>query len=98
MKIQGLQQPGSGCMLPGDLQNPNDFIQFLITANIRLVRAEFLIELDETGTRMPRRQEAESMRTRSGATALAELREYRELHVNQRSGSLSPCRHPEVQK
>ena len=85
-------------MLPGDLQNPNDFIEFLISANIQLVRAEFLIELDETGTPMPRRQEAEFMHVQSGATALVELGEYKELHVNQTSGWLSPCKHPEVQK
>ena len=84
-------------MLPGDLQNPNDFIEFLISANIQLVRAEFLIELDETGTPMPRRQEAEFMHVQSGATALVELGEYKELHVNQTSGWLSPCKHPEVQ-
>ena len=80
--------PWSGCTMPGDLQNPNDFIEFLISANIRLVRAEFLTELDEAGAPMPRRQEAESMRTRSGATALVELSEYEELHVNQTSGLL----------
>ncbi|CAL1139465.1 unnamed protein product [Cladocopium goreaui] len=73
----------------GDLQNPNDFIEFLISANIRLVRAEFLIELDETGTPMPRRQEAEFMHVQSGATALVELGEYKELHVNQTSGHVT---------
>ncbi|CAL1144599.1 unnamed protein product [Cladocopium goreaui] len=79
---------GHNILQGGDLQNPNDFIEFLISANIRLVRAEFLIELDETGTPMPRRQEAEFMHVQSGATALVELSEYKELHVNQTSGWL----------
>ena len=73
---------------PGDddLQDPKAFIEFLISANIRLVRLEFLLELHEDGRSLPRRQEAEAMRTRNGDTALVEIHEYEKLHVNDVTG------------
>ena len=74
-------------ILPGDdLQDPKAFIEFLISANIRLVRLEFLLELHEQGRALPRRQEAEAMRTRNGDTALVEIHEYKKLHVNAVTG------------
>ena len=69
-----------------DLQDPKEFIEFLISANIRLVRLEFLLELHEDGKALPRRQEAETMRTRNGDTALVELHEYKKLLVNDMTG------------
>ena len=69
-----------------DLQDPKEFIEFLISANIRLVRLEFLLELHEDGRALPRRQEAETMRTRNGDTALVEIHEYRRLLVNDVTG------------
>ena len=72
---------------PGDdLQDPKAFIEFLISANIRLARLEFLLELHEQGRSLPRRQEAEAMRTRNGDTALVEIHEYKKLHVNDVTG------------
>ena len=75
-------------ILPGDddLQDPKAFIEFLISANIRLVRLEFLFELHEEGRSLPRRQEAEAMRTRNGDTALVEIHEYKKLQVNDVTG------------
>ena len=75
-------------ILPGDddLQDPKAFIKFLISANIRLVRLEFLLELHEEGRSLPRRQEAEAMRTRNGDTALVEIHEYKKLYVNDVTG------------
>ena len=75
-------------ILPGDddLQDPKAFIEFLISANIRLVRLEFLLELHEDGKSLPRRQEAEAMRTRNGDTALVEIHEYKKLYVNDVTG------------
>ena len=75
-------------ILPGDddLQDPKAFIEFLISANIRLVRLEFLLELHEDGRSLPRRQEAEAMRTRNGDTALVEIHEYKKLQVNDVTG------------
>ena len=74
-------------ILPGDdLQDPKAFIEFLISANIRLVRLEFLLELHEEGRSLPRRQEAEAMRSRNGDTALVEIHEYKKLQVNDVTG------------
>ncbi|CAE7811472.1 unnamed protein product [Symbiodinium sp. CCMP2456] len=42
-----------------DLRNPEDLINFLIDANIRLVRLSYLLELNAAGRLWPRRQEAE---------------------------------------
>ena len=42
-----------------DLQSPDDLINFLIDANIRLVRLSYLQKLARAGRRWPRRQEAE---------------------------------------
>jgi len=70
-----------------DLQDPQAYIDFLIAANIRLVRLEFLKELHDNGLPMPRRQEAELLRTKDGATALVELKEYKQLHIDKITGA-----------
>ena len=80
------RQPPSPISPDDDLQDPKEFIEFLISANIRLVRLEFLLELHEDGKALPRRQEAEAMRTRNGDTALVELHEYTKLLVNDVTG------------
>ena len=80
------RQPPSPISPDDDLQDPKEFIEFLISANIRLVRLEFLLELHEDGRALPRRQEAENMRTRNGDTALVELHEYKKLLVNDATG------------
>ena len=64
------------------------FIDFLKSADIRLVRLEFLLELHKGGLAMPRRQEAETMWTKRGATALVTLEEYEKLLVNDNTGML----------
>jgi hypothetical protein len=58
----------------------------LTSADIRLVRLEFLLELHQDGLAMPRRQEAETMCTKNGATALVTLEEYQRLLVNDNTG------------
>ena len=68
------------------LKDPRSFIDFLTSADIRLVRLEFLLELHQDGLAMPRRQEAETMRTKNGATALVTLEEYQRLLVNDNTG------------
>ena len=80
------RQPPSPISPDDDLQDAKEFIEFLISANIRLVRLEFLLELHEDGRSLPRRQEAETMRTRNGDTALVELHEYKKLLVNDVTG------------
>jgi len=72
-----------------DLQDPQAYIDFLIAANIRLVRLEFLKELHDNGLPMPRRQEAELLRTKDGATALVELKEYKQLRIDKITGRVS---------
>eukprot|EP00434_Breviolum_minutum_P042596 symbB.v1.2.037924.t1/scaffold5741.1/size24060/1 len=72
-----------------DLQDPQAYIDFLIAANIRLVRLEFLKELHENALPMPRRQEAELLRTKDGATALVELKEYKQLRIDKITGRVS---------
>ena len=51
-----------------------------------MVRLEFLLELHQDGLAMPRRQEAETMCTKSGATALVTLEDYEKLLVNDNTG------------
>ena len=68
------------------LKDPKSFIGFLKAADIRLVRLEFLLELHKDGLAMPRRQEAETMCTKTGATALVTLEEYEKLLVNENTG------------
>ena len=70
------------------LKDPRSFIDFLKSADISLVRLEFLLELHQDGLAMPRRQEAETMCTKSGATALVTLEEYEKLLVNDNTGML----------
>lgn len=71
------------------LKDPRSFIDFLTSADIRLVRLEFLLELHQDGLAMPRRQEAETMCTKNGATALVTLEEYQWLLVNDNTGHIS---------
>eukprot|EP00434_Breviolum_minutum_P037107 symbB.v1.2.032890.t1/scaffold4013.1/size46388/1 len=42
-----------------NLEDPEQFADFLIMANIGLVRAEYLYKLRQTGQKLPRRQEAD---------------------------------------
>eukprot|EP00435_Cladocopium_sp_Y103_P076078 s2_g75.t1 len=79
------------------LKDPRSFIDFLISADIRLVRLEFLLELHQDGVAMPRRQEAETMHTKSGATALVTLEEYQRLLVNDTTGHISIRADPDHQ-
>ena len=58
-----------------DLQNPDDLINFLIDANIRLVRLSYLQQLGEAGRPWPRRQEAEE-----GLVTLEEIEGLRQAH------------------
>eukprot|EP00434_Breviolum_minutum_P023349 symbB.v1.2.020598.t1/scaffold1742.1/size103667/6 len=53
-----------------DLEDPNDFAEFLITANIGLVRTKYLYNLRKSKETLPRRQEADSARCANGETAL----------------------------
>lgn len=78
---------GESALRGFDLQDPQAYIDFLIAANIRLVRLEFLKELHENALPMPRRQEAELLRTKDGATALVELTEYKQLRIDKITGA-----------
>jgi len=53
-----------------DLKDPNDFAEFLITANIGLVRTKYLYNLRKSKETLPRRQEADSARCANNETAL----------------------------
>eukprot|EP00434_Breviolum_minutum_P023350 symbB.v1.2.020599.t1/scaffold1742.1/size103667/7 len=53
-----------------DLKDPNDFAEFLRTANIGLVRAKYLYHLRKSKETLPRRQEADSARCANNETAL----------------------------
>ena len=79
------------------LTDPRDLICFLQEADVRLVRLEYLIELRESGRAFPRRQEGETERTASGAPALLDAKELKELSINGMSmtGHVSTViRHP----
>ena len=64
-----------------DLENPQHLIDFLIDANIRLVRTEYLFHLGRVKRLWPRRQEAEheTFQDKDGSvkTALVTLEEYK---------------------
>ena len=78
-----------------DLTDPRDLICFLQEADVRLIRLEYLIELRESGRALPRRQEVETERTASGAPALVDAKELKELSINDMTGHVSTMiRHP----
>ena len=68
-----------------DLENPQHLIDFLIDANIRLVRAEYLFHLEKEKRLWPRRQEAEheTFEDTDGSmkTALVPIEEYKQLDL-----------------
>ena len=70
-----------------DLENPQHLIDFLIDANIRLVRYEYLEHLAREKRLWPRRQEAEheTFEDKDGSvkTALVTLEEYKKLRIYQ---------------
>ena len=69
-----------------DLENPQHLLAFLIDANIRLVRAEYLLYLDKEKRLWPRRQEAEheTFEDTDGSmkTALVTIEEYKTQDFN----------------
>eukprot|EP00439_Symbiodinium_sp_Y106_P055625 s1688_g7.t1 len=67
---------------PYDLFDPNRLVDFLVDADVRLVRLEYLVDLLESGKALPRRQEAEKERTNTGASALVAASELRQVDVN----------------
>ena len=60
----------------GSLMDPRVLALFLLDADIKLVRFEFLLELHESKRVWPRRQEAESLSTASGQPALMSHRDW----------------------
>ena len=64
-----------------DLENPQHFLDFLMDANIRLVRGEYLFHLEKAKRIWPRRQEAEheTFKDEDGLvkTALVTIEEYK---------------------
>ena len=72
-----------------DLSDPRSLIRYLIDADVRLVRLEYLLELRESGRVLPRRQEAEKERTACGAPALVDREKLKELNINEETGHLS---------
>ena len=68
-----------------DLENPQHLVDFLIDANIRLVRYEYLRHLAQQKRLWPRRQEAEheTFKAEDGSmrTALATIEEYKKQHA-----------------
>ncbi|CAE7880279.1 unnamed protein product, partial [Symbiodinium necroappetens] len=78
-----------------DLSEPEALLGFLEDAGIRLVRLEYLIELSASGRPLPRRQEAEKETTSSGAPALVESSELREVKIDPDTAHMSVMlRHP----
>ncbi|CAK9080178.1 unnamed protein product [Durusdinium trenchii] len=65
-----------------DLQDPRKLIQFLLDANIALVRLEYLHELLATGRRFLRRQEAEAELTAAGLPALVGPSELERVEID----------------
>ena len=69
-----------------DLQNPQHLLDFLIDANIRLVRREYLFFLEKEKRLWPRRQEAEreSFQAKDGSlkAALLTIEEYKKLLID----------------
>ncbi|CAE7762266.1 ANKRD44 [Symbiodinium sp. CCMP2592] len=65
-----------------DLSDPNGLVDFLIDADIRLVRLEYLVELLESGRALPRRQEAEQESIKLGASALVTATELQQVEIN----------------
>ena len=72
-----------------DLSKPESFLGFLEDAGIRLVRLEYLIELSASGRPLPRRQEAEKETTSSGAPALVESSELKEVSIDPSTAHMS---------
>ena len=66
--------------LPYDLTEEADLFNFLLNADIRLVRAEYFQELRTAGRLWPRRQEAENELLRDGRSVLIARQEVEELH------------------
>ena len=78
-----------------DLSKPESLLSFLEGAGIRLVRLEYLIELSASGRPLPRRQEAEKETTSSGAPALVESSELKEVRIDPSTAHMSVMlRHP----
>ncbi|CAK9023504.1 unnamed protein product, partial [Durusdinium trenchii] len=65
-----------------DLQDPQQLIQFLLDANIALVRLEYLQELVAAGRKFLRRQEAEGEFTAAGLPALVQASELQKLEID----------------
>ncbi|CAE7466799.1 flaEY [Symbiodinium natans] len=85
-----------------DLADPQKLVAYFVECDVRPVRLEFLEQLREMNKPLPRRQEAESLRAPSGASALVELDELSSLLFKEnqfvtksdkviRLGSLSHC-------
>ncbi|CAE7258883.1 unnamed protein product [Symbiodinium sp. CCMP2592] len=78
-----------------DLSVPEALLGFLEDAGIRLVRLEYLVELSASGRPLPRRQEAENEKTSSGAPALVESSELKEVRIDPNTAHMSVMlRHP----
>ncbi|CAK9095318.1 Uncharacterized protein SCF082_LOCUS44780, partial [Durusdinium trenchii] len=73
-----------------DLQDPKQLIQFLLDANIALVRLEYLQELLAAGRRFLRRQEAEGEFTAAGLPALVQASELQKVEIDP-IGNMSIC-------
>ena len=64
------------------MQDPQQLIQFLLDANIALVRLEYLQELVAAGRKFLRRQEAEGEFTAAGLPALVQASELQKLEID----------------
>ena len=65
-----------------DLADPNGLVDFLVDADIRPVRLEYLLELLESGRALPRRQEAQKERTKMGLPAFVTVGELQQVDIN----------------
>ena len=80
---------GRSTMQSYDLEDSQSLVRFLQDAEIRLVRLEYLVELQKAERVFPRRQEAETETTRCGQTALVDASELARLEIDERTGHIS---------
>ncbi|OLP97882.1 hypothetical protein AK812_SmicGene19738 [Symbiodinium microadriaticum] len=76
----GIRRARQSRHLPYGLTEEKDLFNFLLNADIRLVRAEYFQELRKAGRLWPRRQEAENELLRDGRSVLVARQEVEELH------------------
>ncbi|OLP91454.1 hypothetical protein AK812_SmicGene26848 [Symbiodinium microadriaticum] len=84
-----IARDGRSTMQSYDLEDSQSLVRLLQDAEIRLVRLEYLVELQKAESVFPRRQEAETETTRCGQTALVDASELARLEIDERTGHIS---------